>query len=276
MPKDDFLRLLSEQVDEGRKLLKSPRRFQDEVDQAIHRYFAWEDYNKALLNKAFESSGGWLTVTPASEYQTIGLPVADLHISRTKGVPAERQGDVDADVAEKCRYLEALAGRVDLYISGHDAAKVPTPSGDAIFLVHGHNYLLREKVRRFLEGLTGRTVIVLDEQPNQGRDILGKLLEKAYEAAFAVVLMTGDDEGRAVAAATTPNLRARQNVILELGLFLGLLGRSKVVALYQDGVEIPSDYSGILYTKIDDGGWQLKIAQELKAAGIDVDMNRLI
>ena len=45
-------------------------------------------------------------------------------------------------------------------------------------------------------------------------------------------------------------------------------------ALYTDGVEIPSDYSGVLYVKIDvNGGWRLEVAKELKAAGLPVDMN---
>ena len=70
--------------------------------------------------------------------------------------------------------------------------------------------------------------------------------------------------------------RARQNVILEFGYFLGKLGRSKVCGLYCEGVELPSDYDGVLYTKVDpEGAWQFKLVKELKAAGFDVDANRL-
>jgi predicted nucleotide-binding protein len=71
--------------------------------------------------------------------------------------------------------------------------------------------------------------------------------------------------------------RARQNVILELGYFLGRLGRNRVCALYRSGVEIPSDYAGVLFTELDEGGgWRLQLAKELKAAGLPVDMNNAL
>jgi predicted nucleotide-binding protein len=100
---------------------------------------------------------------------------------------------------------------------------------------------------------------VLDEEPGRGADILGKLLANAQKAAYAVVLLTGDDEGRVIGA---PDLqrRARQNVILELGLFIGLLGRDKVIALYEPGVEIPSDHLGVTYVELDPNkAWRIDL-----------------
>ena len=73
---------------------------------------------------------------------------------------------------------------------------------------------------------------------------------------------------------TDLNPRARQNVVLELGYFIGKLGRAKVCALYMEGVEIPSDIHGVLYVPYDAGnGWRLKLASEIKAAGLAVDLN---
>jgi predicted nucleotide-binding protein len=70
--------------------------------------------------------------------------------------------------------------------------------------------------------------------------------------------------------------RARQNVILEFGYFLGKFGPAAVCALYEPGVKLPSDVSGMLYIPVENGlDWKLKVASELKAAGIDVDMNRI-
>jgi predicted nucleotide-binding protein len=87
--------------------------------------------------------------------------------------------------------------------------------------------------------------------------------------------MTGG--GFTIAPYDSQQPRARQNVILELGYFLGRLGRSRVCALYVEGLEIPSDYSGVLYVKLDgDGGWRLNLAKELKAAGLPVDMNKAL
>jgi len=66
-----------------------------------------------------------------------------------------------------------------------------------------------------------------------------------------------------------------KNVILELGYFLGALGRGKVRAVYKPGVELPSDLHGWLYTEMDAAGaWKLLLARELRAAGFDVDLNR--
>jgi predicted nucleotide-binding protein len=71
--------------------------------------------------------------------------------------------------------------------------------------------------------------------------------------------------------------RARQNVILELGYFLGKLGRGRVCVIYVDGVEIPSDYHGVVFVPLDEAGaWRLRLARELKAAGFDIDMNRAV
>jgi hypothetical protein len=54
--------------------------------------------------------------------------------------------------------------------------------------------------------------------------------------------------------------RARQNVILELGFFLGKLGWNRVCALYQSGVEIPSDYGVVLFVPLDDvGAWRRRL-----------------
>lgn len=70
--------------------------------------------------------------------------------------------------------------------------------------------------------------------------------------------------------------RARQNVVLELEFFLGKLNRPRVCALLKGDIEIPTEYAGVLYTPMDDAGaWKFKLATEIKAAGIDLDLNKL-
>src|SRR5699024_10852724 len=121
------------------------------------------------------------------------------------------------------------------------------PSHNApIFLVHGHALERRETVRRFLEGVTDREVVVLADQANRGQDILGKLITHAQEACFAVVLLTPDDFGRSKQG-EDDKPRARENVVFELGLFIGLLGRDKVAALNDSSIEIPTYFSGVAY-----------------------------
>ena len=143
-----------------------------------------------------------------------------------------------------------------------------------VFVVHGHDEAARETVARFLEGL-GLEPVILHEQANRGRTIIEKFEDHA-DVAFAVVLLTPDDEGRLGDGKSELNPRARQNVILELGFFLGKLGRKQVCSLVKGDVETPSDYDGVVYTKLDDSnGWKMKLVQELKAARFDVDANRV-
>ncbi len=74
-----------------------------------------------------------------------------------------------------------------------------------------------------------------------------------------------------------PKPRARQNVVLELGYFIGRLGRERVCALKRGEVEIPSDFGGVVYAPFDEGGgWRQTLANELQAAGFKIDWNQVM
>jgi len=143
-----------------------------------------------------------------------------------------------------------------------------------IFVVHGHDVALRHEVARVLEKATGRDVIVLHEQANAGQTVLEKFERHAEGAAYAVVLLTGDDVGGEQGEAASP--RGRQNVIFELGFFFGKLGRERVAVLIEPGVEQPSDIAGLVYIEIDDpGAWKYSLARELEGVNIGVDRGRI-
>ena len=55
-------------------------------------------------------------------------------------------------------------------------------------------------------------------------------VEANSDVGFAVVLLTPDDEGRKKGTELELESRVRQNVLLELGYFIGRLGREKVCA----------------------------------------------
>ena len=145
---------------------------------------------------------------------------------------------------------------------------------DKVFLVYGHDEKLLSQTARFLEKL-GLQAILLREQPGQGQTIIEKL-EHNSDVRFAVVLLTPDDLGKSVKEKEL-RPRARQNVIFELGYFIGKLGRQNVSILYHESVELPSDYFGIEYIKIDvENAWQFRLAKELKVAGLLVDLNKVV
>jgi len=164
----------------------------------------------------------------------------------------------------------------------HDAAPeanaISTEPSDRnrVFIVHGHDDAAREMVARFITTV-GLEPVILHEQVNKGATIPEKLIANS-NVGFAVVLLTPDDVGRSKTtseAADQP--RARQNVLLELGYFVGKLGREKVCALKRGDLEIPSDYIGVVWTDFDNaGGWRMKLGRELQAAGYDIDWNKVM
>ena len=104
-----------------------------------------------------------------------------------------------------------------------------------------------------------------------GRTIIQKFREEAKDVGFAVVLLSPDDE------TAEGQSRARQNVILELGFFLGALGPERVAALKKGDVETPSDFDGVIYTAFDAGGsWKVALSKELQAAGYSIDWNAVM
>ena len=112
---------------------------------------------------------------------------------------------------------------------------------------------------------------------NSGRTIIEKFEVFSSDIVFAVILLTPDDVGAPANEATALNLRARQNVILELGYFIGRLGRTKVCALHKGCVELPSDYQGVVYVEVDSAGaWKAKLAQELVQAKLSIDLTALL
>lgn len=139
-----------------------------------------------------------------------------------------------------------------------------------VFIVHGHNGELRERVARIIER-QGLTAVVLNEQSNQGKTIIEKL-EIEGDAAGAVCLFTADDEGRAQAE-QSEKPRARQNVVFEAGYFIGRLGRENVAILVDKGIEIPSDLQGVVYTGTD--SWEFGLLKELKSMGYSIDFNKM-
>jgi predicted nucleotide-binding protein len=141
-----------------------------------------------------------------------------------------------------------------------------------VFVVHGHDDGLKETVARYLSSLELQPV-VLHEQPNQGKTIIEKF-EKHADVDFAVVIFTPDDVGYSAGNPEQSSPRARQNVVLELGFFIGALGRNHVCVLHTGDIELPSDYSGVLYLPLDAGGaWRFRLAKEMKASGMHIDLN---
>lgn len=148
--------------------------------------------------------------------------------------------------------------------------KLKRVSGKTVFVIHGHDSQIKTELSLFLK-TGGVPYVVLHEQPDKGRTIIDKLVEESELSNFAIALLTPDD------LLLNGDYRARQNVILEMGYFIGLLGKERVRLLVKGDIDIPSDLYGILYEKYDQAGaWKARLAKELIAGGIFVDLAAVI
>lgn len=185
---------------------------------------------------------------------------------------------MDSDVVRRCKEgLTATKLIFNTYLTEMQAEEQPTSvvvqknsNFDKVFIVHGHDGELKQSVARIIEK-QGIDAIILSEQANQGRTIIEKF-EDYSDVSGAICLFTADDFGRAKSD-ETEQTRARQNVVLETGYFMGKLGRNRTVILADKGIEMPSDLSGVVYT--DTTSWQIDLLKDLKAMGYTVDFNKL-
>ena len=141
----------------------------------------------------------------------------------------------------------------------------PTLPSPKVFVIHGHDGPAKRKVVQFLEAHQFEAV-VLNRRAGGSHTLIEKI--EAADAGFAVVLLTGDDEGRARPKSGARRLRlrprARQNVLFEWGFFIARLGRHRVRALYDRNVEMPSDLAGVDVTPLDArGAWREGLEREL-------------
>lgn len=155
-----------------------------------------------------------------------------------------------------------------------DNAAVHAPA-KKIFIVHGHNQAVRDKVNLYLKSL-GLETEVMSDSAEGGRTLTEKFEEIASQCAFAVFILTADDRFTPVSVATSdpaetnpPTVsRPRQNVLLELGYFWGKLGRrGRLAVLVEDGLDLPSDIKGLSTIELTDlENAKLRLRKELENA----------
>ena len=154
-----------------------------------------------------------------------------------------------------------------------DTQRVARASGPdrSVFIVYGHDHVVRDGLELVLRRM-GLEPIILQNLSAAGDTIIEKLeryLGEHGNVGFACVLLTPDDEGHRAGIPAEKKYRARQNVVLELGMVLGRLGRRRVAIIYKESVEQPSDIAGLIYIpfreRVDEIRTQL--FRELQTAG---------
>lgn len=265
-PRASVTQKIQVQIEKGQQIRNKEIRTKDELEEARSERSKWSKYNTELLLRLFDNS------TMADEYDKFYGGVFSMNPTLPQMVDDFRE-----DMDDSINRLEAIRDRLDLIpeSSANPSPAASTQVGTDVFIVHGHDDAAKETVSRFVEKL-GLKVIILHEQPSAGRTIIEKF-EAYANVGFAIVLLTPDDVGALRDKATEGKPRARQNVIFELGYFIGRLGRQRVCAIYKEGVELPSDIHGVLYVLMDNSGaWRLALAKEMKHVGLPVDMNKAV
>lgn len=266
---DAFEDKLRVRIDMGENLLRQSISNPEELASIESETYVWDEFNTTMLRRSFTSP------TICDSYGGYAGPL----IMGGRDTLQHKIDDHRTHVRRKVDRLNALLVQVPLYGTPTQSPAIVSEVGTDIFIVHGRDDATKQTVARFVEKLCPEVpVVILHEQPNAGsKTIIEKLEAQVESAGFAVVLLTGDDEGRMKGDDGTLNSRARQNVVLELGMFMGRLGRPRVAVLYEPGVELPSDISGVLYTELDPAGaWKNALAREIQTAGLPIDLQQLI
>ena len=227
----------------------------------------WREESEVVVRHAFgEDSQQLITFKNVNYSPTIAWDESDFRDAFARGLVVA-EGKLRAMIMEVTEYGPSQPS--------DEAAKLAVSSDTSnrkVFVIHGHDGAAKHELARFLKQLDLGPVI-LSEQPSKGKTIIEKFDECAA-VSYAVALLTADDVGsRRHESAAKP--RARQNVIFELGYFIGRLGRDRVCALTKGEPEIPTNYSGVVYIPMDSGEWKIALAKELDGADFEIDMNKL-
>jgi predicted nucleotide-binding protein len=149
-------------------------------------------------------------------------------------------------------------------------------SNNKVFIVYGHDIDAREQLELLLRRMRLEPVI-LQNLPVAGDTIIEKL-ESNLDVRYACVLLTPDDEGHPAGQTKEKKFRARQNVILELGMVLVRLGRKRVAILHKGNLELPSDINGLIYVRFNKRVDEVKerLGAELQEAGFPINIKDLL
>ena len=286
--KDEFKKMLGKCVFEGKELYNKPIREDStpnfrrkningriyeeyipspQIEDFISQERKWVSYTIELLKRSFNIE--------ESEYKKVFegegvnfFPSGSYHFVE----------ELKKEIKSKYEYLESVLERLPLIpckISNSASVDLHNNS-KRIFIVHGHDEKLRLEVENFLLRL-GLEPVVLFKEPSEGKTIIEKIEKESNDICFARVIYSACDLGidrQLVKTTADLHKRARQNVVFEHGYLLCKLGRNRVCALVEKDVETPGDMDGVVYIPTSNN-WRSEVCQELKAAGIPADANKI-
>ncbi|MCM5530534.1 TIR domain-containing protein [Parasegetibacter sp. NRK P23] len=233
-----------------------------------------EDFKTAITS--LNLPGRWEEFPEGARFKTINGGIIQWYSSTgsilVQGTPSAK------------KQILALLETVSLSDFIEDKNRVVYPSPEVndlrrIFLVHGHDIASKEQMELMLLKL-GLEPFVLANTSGGGLTIIEALeaqIGKNGAANFGIVLLTPDDFGYSKSEGqenTRP--RARQNVVLEMGMLIAAIGRKNTVILKKGDLEIPSDANGILYLEFKEHIREVcyKLLERLRSSGFEIDARK--
>lgn len=230
-----------------------------------------EEARQLLQAAGFNPSGP--TRLPNDTGDQLRVPDAVINLYDNGNVHVQGKRDAIGPVRQALELDEAQPSRARSRV-----APGPQTSRE-IFVVYGHDIDSRTQLEAMLRRW-GLEPLILDQLPSEGATLIEKLEKYARDdVRFAVVLATPDDEGYARDRSAERKYRARQNVVLEMGILLAKVGRARVAILLKDQAEMerPSDLQGLIYLAFTDDVDEVKVtlAKEMAKQGIEINVGRL-
>lgn len=202
-----------------------------------------EENDYLILRALHEIGGDGGTFTPSEILaEATGIPLQDVK-DHLELLAEDDKVRFTVNSTGNAAYMEP---RGRLYLKETAMPKKQSKSmPKRIFITHGRSGDWRE-VRDYVQREIGIEILELAQEPFQGRTILQKLDDESSKCGYAVIVMTGDDR-------LGDEVRARENVIHEIGFFQGRYGFDRVCLLYEEGVNIPSNMHGLGYVHFPRG-----------------------
>jgi predicted nucleotide-binding protein len=246
-----------------KKFLGQPEEFKQAIE-TLQQRGSWEDFPQGMRYKTidggivqwYSSKGTILIQGNNAAKERLTQLINSLELDKAQLVPKENF----VTVVE----AKAKSGKI----------------GKRIFVVHGHDHTSREQLELILHKL-GLEPFVLTNTSGGGLTIIEALEEeigKDGNSKFGIVLLTPDDLGYSKEEdSSKAQPRARQNVVLEMGMLISAVGRRNTVILKKGHLEVPSDASGILYLGYNDHVKETvpRLVDRLKASGFDIDTTKI-
>jgi len=218
------------------------QRYVPELDQAFYNEGNLRETRTALESWTFETDDEFF-----SEYRK-EIDNATIRYMSFTALPYMRvafdQYSTDVTVTMPERHkVEAV---FETFEDAYSRERLPEPElpkqgslpRPKVFIGHGRSSMWRE-LSEHLKYLQGFDVEAYEFEPRAGLSIKEVLQDLLRKASFALLVHTAEDEQ------ADGQLRARQNVVHETGLFQGKLGFERAIVLREENCEGFSNHTGI-------------------------------